>query len=460
MESGVVLPSLRGQRALAAIVVTDAVGFSARMSVNEDLTLELIERDLHLMAELCEEFEGQVLKSMGDGLLMYFVSAVQAVACSMEIQKRLVELIDANPDTEFLEHRIGIHLGDVFFSKFDAMGNGVNIAARLQTQAEPGGICISQVVYDVVKAPLSLEAIFIGPLHLKNIQEAVPAYQIPPLRPPATGAALPSASQPEELNPQLVPIVQALQEHPNSLRLKKLLLGACYRAWENDPTVLEKFTFEEVLQILLRRRPTLESMRDTLRQTVSMLNRQEEYTALATVILDLVTPLYSNPIILIQVLAGSMQTTNAAEPLYLEISESLKRDSNYLRVKKLLYSLCYHTWENDPAILVHFPMPDLLRHVHQLAPRVDYLEYLLLKTINKLNHQSEYFPVAEVIMQQFRRIYQLDAVSAPEGRPHDCPGTTTVVSLLDLATSEEHTQPLAPVSPPNQEDLLPSPPRR
>ncbi|MDJ0706255.1 MAG: protein kinase [Leptolyngbyaceae cyanobacterium MO_188.B28] len=178
MENGV-STSNRGQRALAAIVVTDAVNSSARMSVDEESTLTLIQRDLQLMEDICGQFDGQVLKSMGDGLLMYFVSAVQAVAGALEMQTKLTERAEDVPEEEVLTHRIGIHLGDVFISQSDVMGNGVNIAARLQSEAEPGGICISQTAYDVVKSRLSLNATYAGPLTLKNIQDPVPAYQIP-----------------------------------------------------------------------------------------------------------------------------------------------------------------------------------------------------------------------------------------------------------------------------------------
>ncbi|MEL6136365.1 MAG: protein kinase [Cyanobacteria bacterium J06628_6] len=165
--------SSQGQRALAAIVVTDAVGFSAQMSVDEERTLRLINQDLKRMAAQCKDFNGRVLKSTGDGLLMYFVSAVQAVSCAIAIQKNLSVQTE-----ESLVHRIGIHLGDVFFNDSDVMGNGVNIAARLENQARPGGICLSQVVYDVVKSRLPLNAEYAGPLNLKNIQEPVTAYHL------------------------------------------------------------------------------------------------------------------------------------------------------------------------------------------------------------------------------------------------------------------------------------------
>ncbi|MEM9006578.1 MAG: protein kinase [Cyanobacteria bacterium P01_F01_bin.86] len=170
----------RGQRTLAAIVLTDAVGFSARMSVDEETTLSLIHNDLKLFETLCKQFEGRVIKSTGDGLLMYFVSAVQAVNCSLEIQRQLVQEHEKQDIEDPLLHRIGIHLGDVFFKNSDVMGNGVNIAARLQTEAYPGGICISQIVYDVVKSRLELNVTYVGSLQLRNIKHPQPAYHLHP----------------------------------------------------------------------------------------------------------------------------------------------------------------------------------------------------------------------------------------------------------------------------------------
>ncbi len=167
-----------GQRTLAAIVFSDVVNFSGKMSVAEEQTLYLVHRDLDLMMKLCEQFQGKVLKGTGDGLLMYFNSAVQAVACSLEIQKVLAEQATTLPPDEVLQHRIGIHLGDVFLSETDVMGDGVNIAARLQAEADPGGICISQIVYDVVKRRLEMQATYLGARELKHIQESVPIYQI------------------------------------------------------------------------------------------------------------------------------------------------------------------------------------------------------------------------------------------------------------------------------------------
>ncbi|HHP7243514.1 MAG TPA: protein kinase domain-containing protein [Elainellaceae cyanobacterium] len=202
MEHSIPPYSIQNQSTLAAIVITDGVAFSARMASDEEHTLSLIHRDLKLMRELCVRFEGQVLKSTGDGLLMYFTSAIQAVSCALEIQKTLIKLASHTSPHNVLVHRIGIHLGDVFLSEADVMGNGVNIAARLQTEAAPWGLCMSQTIYEVVKTRLNVDATYLGPLHLKNIQETVPAYQVLPSSPipkMAIESSTNSESSPETL---------------------------------------------------------------------------------------------------------------------------------------------------------------------------------------------------------------------------------------------------------------------
>lgn len=165
---------------LAAIVFTDVESFTKKMAANEKHTLELVQRDFQLMKEICQQFEGQVLKSLGDGLLICFPSAEQAVSSAIAIQKSLAAAATNLPDRDILRHRIGIHLGEVFFRDNDVMGNGVNLAARLQTQAPAGGICISQTVYDAVKGRREVNATYAGLRELKNIPELVSVYEIAP----------------------------------------------------------------------------------------------------------------------------------------------------------------------------------------------------------------------------------------------------------------------------------------
>ncbi len=171
-------PTSPGQRSLAAIVFTDVVSFSARMQTDEEATLTLLQRDFDTIREICTQHQGSVLKTTGDGLLLYFSSAVQAVACALAMQRFFAEQAKTRPATQSLVHRLGIHLGDVFVNDQDVMGDGVNIAARLQAEAEPGGICISQTVYDVVKNKLALHVTRLGPRELKNISQRIPIYRL------------------------------------------------------------------------------------------------------------------------------------------------------------------------------------------------------------------------------------------------------------------------------------------
>lgn len=178
MSSTPSTPPIPGQRSLAAIVFTDVVGYSALMQENEEATLRLLRDDFKTMRHICSEHGGAVLKTIGDGLLLYFTSAVQAVACALAIQRNFAERDQNTTNGKALSHRVGIHLGDVFVNKEDVMGDGVNIASRLQAEAEPGGICISQTVYHVVRNKLALQVTRLGPRELKNISQSVPIYKL------------------------------------------------------------------------------------------------------------------------------------------------------------------------------------------------------------------------------------------------------------------------------------------
>jgi class 3 adenylate cyclase len=193
MESSPPFPIEPGGRILAAIVFTDVVNFSARVQAAEVTTLSLLEQDFAVMTKCCEQHSGWMLKSTGDGLLLYFSSAVNAVGCALEIQRGFAQRAQTSPADQTLTHRVGVHLGDIFVKDQDVMGDGVNIASRLQAVADPGGICISQTVYDVVKNKLALEVDRLPARELKNIAEPIPMYRVllaarkAPPPPPAGG---------------------------------------------------------------------------------------------------------------------------------------------------------------------------------------------------------------------------------------------------------------------------------
>ncbi|MEG4499520.1 AAA-like domain-containing protein, partial [Microcoleus sp. F10-C6] len=166
--------SLHVESNLAAIIFSDVVNSTALSVANQKLTLELVNRDFNIIRGICAKHQGKVLKEMGDGLLICFPdSAVKAVACALEIQRNFAEAATTLPASHVLQHRIGIHLGEIFSLNNDIRGAGVNLAARLEGKAQPGGICISETVYQVVKTHLSLNVIDLGLQQLKGIPEPV-----------------------------------------------------------------------------------------------------------------------------------------------------------------------------------------------------------------------------------------------------------------------------------------------
>jgi len=397
-------PQAATERALAAIVLTDAVSFSARMSVDEESTLMLIQRDLELIAEQCDRFGGKVLKSTGDGLLMSFYSAVQAVLCGKEIQKQLAHLAEGLPPEEYLQHRIGIHLGDVLFSHEDVLGNGVNIAARLQTKSAPGGICISQTVYDVVKARVDINATFLGPLKLKNIQEPVSAFQIPPYGQSATMVVPQGANQPTvKAGSPLAIAALALEQDLQVRRIKKLLFGTYQGVWENDPKVLAQFELFSLLKKLHQRHSTLISLEKALQAMASRLNHKEIYLEVTKEIVSALAPVYYEA----DQATPEIENTSIvqAKDIYHEIAQGLSQQPDRLRIKKLLYAIIHTAWENDPATLALHSMEDLVIRVHQVAPTESDLSYHLERIVKRLNRQNRYTQLAFIISEAFHCLY-------------------------------------------------------
>ena len=167
-------------RKLAAILVSDVVGYSRLTGADED---RILARLRSLRSDLIDPtiavHHGRVVKRTGDGAIVEFRSVVDAVNCAIEIQRAMVERnAEVAPDKR-IEFRIGIHLGDVVEeSDGDLMGDGVNIAARLQGVAKPGAICLSEQAYWQVKGRLDLAVTDLGPTQLKNIAEPMRVYSL------------------------------------------------------------------------------------------------------------------------------------------------------------------------------------------------------------------------------------------------------------------------------------------
>ncbi len=160
------------QRKLTTILAADAAGYSSAMDADELSTLEALRAARDVFSKFITRHNGRIANMAGDGLIADFPSVVEAVQCAIEVQSELDDEIKQGG----LRFRIGVHLGDVLVDGDDLLGEGVNLAARLQSMAEPGGVLVSQQVYDQVRSKLSVGFEYLGEKRPKNFSEDVPVY--------------------------------------------------------------------------------------------------------------------------------------------------------------------------------------------------------------------------------------------------------------------------------------------
>src|SRR5271165_1909654 len=169
----------RDHRRLAAIVSADVVGYSLLMGRDDSATLAgLKAHRREFIDPKIAEYGGRIVKTTGDGLLLEFPSVVDAVRCAVDVQRGMAERNTSVPPEQRIEFRVGINVGDIIIDGDDIFGDGVNVAARLQTLAEPGGICVSRVVRDQVLDKLSFAFEDLGAQQVKNIARPVDAYRV------------------------------------------------------------------------------------------------------------------------------------------------------------------------------------------------------------------------------------------------------------------------------------------
>jgi adenylate cyclase len=166
------------KRRLTTLLCADVEGYSRLMGADEAGTLATLTRYRAAMATLIERHDGRIVNTWGDAVIAEFASVVEAVQCAVETQQELSGYNGQLPEPQRMRFRIGIHLGDVMVEGDDVYGDGVNIAARLQELAEPGGILISGPVYDQVHNKLSIGFDCLGQQSLKNVVSPVTGYRV------------------------------------------------------------------------------------------------------------------------------------------------------------------------------------------------------------------------------------------------------------------------------------------
>ncbi|MGC1891150.1 MAG: adenylate/guanylate cyclase domain-containing protein [Stellaceae bacterium] len=193
-------------RRLTAILAADVAGYSRLMGADEEGTHERLKAHLaELVNPKIKEHRGRLVKNTGDGFLTEFASVVDAVRCATEIQRGMVDREPEGPEERRIRFRIGINLGDVIAEEHDIFGDGVNIAARLEGLAEPGGICVSRVVRDQVRDKLNCAFQDMGEQQVKNIARPVRVYGLPDLSTVANSVAAPVLTFPDKPSIAVLP---------------------------------------------------------------------------------------------------------------------------------------------------------------------------------------------------------------------------------------------------------------
>ena len=165
-------------RRLAAIMFTDVVGYAEVAQRDETLAIELLNEHRDVLRAAFRGYRGTEIKTMGDGFLVEFASAVEAAQCAIEIQKKMRQRNAAVEPERQVFVRIGLHVGDVLQDGKDIVGDGVNVASRIEPLASPGGICLSQQVYDHIRNKLDEKVVDLGPRELKHLEEPIEVYEI------------------------------------------------------------------------------------------------------------------------------------------------------------------------------------------------------------------------------------------------------------------------------------------
>jgi len=181
------------ERKLAAIFAADVEGYSRLMGQDEVGTLRTLTAYRVIIDRLIGSHRGRIFNTAGDSLVADFASAVDAVECAVAVQEAIAKENAARPAGEQMRFRIGIHVGDIIVQGDDLFGDGVNIAARLEAIAEPGGICVSGTVRDHIGTKLPLSFVDLGAQEVKNITQPIRAYRIGTKTSPTTASVVNSS---------------------------------------------------------------------------------------------------------------------------------------------------------------------------------------------------------------------------------------------------------------------------
>ena len=212
------MPPSKVKRKLTTILCADVQGYSTLMGADETQTLERLQRYRGIMGELFERHDGRKVNTWGDAVIAEFASVVEAVRCAVEIQDAIGAENANLPQLRQMRFRIGINLGDVMQDGADLYGDGVNVAARLEALADPGGIMVSETVYDLSHRQLSFAYDFAGEQKVKGQDEPIVGYKV---RMPQRNAAPDKVTLLDDASPAPIGPAETMNQLPSGVPVRK-----------------------------------------------------------------------------------------------------------------------------------------------------------------------------------------------------------------------------------------------
>lgn len=239
-------------------------------------------------------------------------------------------------------------------------------------------------------------------------------------------------------------VVQALEQHENAVRIRKLIYCTCRQQWENNSDLLKQIPLAELVEELIDLNSTVDQLSTSLYSVVKKLNRKAEYSLLANTIISYVGQLYSevheaDATHIVAFTPKSRDSLNKYPVPVKAIVQSLDSYEDTMRIRKMLYCICHNDWQNDPAVLLRLDLEQLIQETYNLYPSLDELSIALYDIVDSLNRKAEYSLIANVIISQLGQLYQVESDSTHLDETTQAQATDTAVQYFAVTSAQVET---------------------
>lgn len=239
-------------------------------------------------------------------------------------------------------------------------------------------------------------------------------------------------------------LVQALEQHENALRIRKLIYCTCHNQWENNSELLQQIPLAELVEELRDLNSTVDQLSTSLYSVVKQLNRKTEYSLLANTIISYMGQLYSEDqeaesTQMVAFTPKSRDSLNKYPVPVQAIVQNLESYEDTMRIRKMLYCIRHNEWQNDPAVLLRIDLEELIQETYNLYPSLDELSIALYDIVDSLNRKAEYSLIANIIISQLGQLYQVENESTHLGNKTQAQAQDTAVQNFAVTSAQAET---------------------